>query len=89
MQEDAAPISCLTCAVHFAPGIASCTNNSVLLTDLKFSCTVKNFLCPLHTPSLDSKAMILSQEGKKNDDVKHNFSTLLARCYVVTSFCNI
>ena len=25
----------------------------------------------------------------KNDDVKHNFSTLLARCYVVTSFCNI
>ena len=25
----------------------------------------------------------------KNDDVKHNFSTLVARCYVVTSFCNI
>ena len=28
-------------------------------------------------------------EDEKNDDVKHNFSTLLARCYVVTSFCNI
>ena len=28
-------------------------------------------------------------EKLKNDDVKHNFSTLLARCYVVTSFCNI
>ena len=25
----------------------------------------------------------------KNDDVKHNFPTLLAHCYVVTSFCNI
>ena len=28
-------------------------------------------------------------EHDKNDNVKHNFSTLLACCYVVTSFCNI
>ena len=32
---------------------------------------------------------IYEDKWEKNDDVKHNFSTLLARCYVVTSFCNI
>ena len=32
---------------------------------------------------------IQTSPSSKNDDVKHNFSTLLARCYVVTSFCNI
>ena len=35
------------------------------------------------------KEMETCLEIIKNDDVKHNFSTLLARCYVVTSFCNI
>ena len=50
------------------------------------------FIALLHPPPSDAY-----NSRDKNDDVKHNFSTLLARCYVVTiilqhlmtSFCNI
>ena len=42
-----------------------------------------------HWGSLKRKKSRKSRGFINNDDVKHNFSTLLARCYVVTSFCNI
>ena len=71
--------------------VKTTAGNQTISRDDVTDTTIAAYAAEIDIPTLARSHYFFkaSMAVNKNDDVKHNFSTLLARCYVVTSFCNI